>query len=76
MTNNSRIKFLITIAATIILILFAIIVFQLVKIFQYNSRLNKLEDEIEKNKNKLTYYEKLIDNSSTNNNPDEQIGVE
>lgn len=72
MTNNSRIKFLIITALTIILILFTIIVFQLVKIFQYNSRLNKLEDEVEKNKNIITYYERLLDENSSDNTPDNQ----
>ena len=76
MTKNSRIKFLIMTAVSIIVIFFAIIVFQLVRIYQYNSRLDKLEKEIAKNKNILAYYQSLQDNESSTDSPDEQIGVE
>ena len=72
MTKNSRIKFLIIMATTIIIFMFAVIVFQLVKIFQYNSQLEKLEKEINKNKEIISYYEQQTHNIT----PDEQIGVE
>ena len=76
MTSNSRIKFLIISAATIILILLFVVVFQLVKIFQYNSRLDKLEKQIKENNNIIAYYKDQQDPNTNNNPADENIGVE
>lgn len=75
MTNNSRIKFLIITAATIILVLLFIVVFQLVKIFQYNYRLDKLEKQIKENNNIIAYYKDQQDQNTNNNPADENIGV-
>lgn len=72
MTKNSRIKFIIITAVTVIFIMFAVLVFQLVKIFQYNSRLEKLEKEIKKNNEIIKYYE----NQPTDKTLDEEIGVQ
>lgn len=76
MTNNSRIKFLIISATTIILILLFVVVFQLMKIFQYNSRLDKLEKQIKENNNIIAYYKDQQDPNTNNNPADENIGVE
>lgn len=76
MTKNSRIKFLLICAISLITIIVGVIIFQLVKIIQYENKLEKLEKQIKANNNIIAFYEDQANpNNSDNKNPDEQIEV-
>lgn len=74
MTNNPRIRLILIGAISLIVIVFALVIFQLVKIFQYEQKIDKLNKQIQQNQNIISYYENQEkENSTDDKNATEQI---